>query len=68
MSVIDEVMNRNIPPGGTVLEVGSGAGRWSEYLQKYFHDVISVFVNQHSILPSHTGATGIEDLKFQRPQ
>jgi glycosyltransferase involved in cell wall biosynthesis/SAM-dependent methyltransferase len=34
MSVVDDVMYTNIIPGGTILEMGPGAGRWSEYLQK----------------------------------
>ena len=30
--LVDEVLLPNIPPGGTVLEIGPGGGRWSEVL------------------------------------
>lgn len=49
MSVIDEVMYRNISPGGTILEVGPGAGRWSEYLQKIARHLILVDISDRCI-------------------
>ena len=30
--LVDDVLLPNIPPGGTVLEIGPGGGRWSEVL------------------------------------
>ncbi|MCK4817115.1 hypothetical protein KA005_15200, partial [bacterium] len=33
-SLIDEVMLRYITPGKTIVEIGPGAGRWTETLQK----------------------------------
>lgn len=41
-SLIDEVMLRYIEPGRTVLEIGPGAGRWTETLQKIARRLILV--------------------------
>jgi glycosyltransferase involved in cell wall biosynthesis/ubiquinone/menaquinone biosynthesis C-methylase UbiE len=49
MSVVDEIMYRNITPGGTILEVGPGAGRWSEYLQKIARHLILVDISDRCI-------------------
>jgi SAM-dependent methyltransferase len=32
--LIDDVLLKTVPPGGTVLEIGPGGGRWSEALAK----------------------------------
>jgi glycosyltransferase involved in cell wall biosynthesis/SAM-dependent methyltransferase len=42
MSVVDDVMYTNFTPGGIILEMGPGAGRWSEYLQKIAKTLILV--------------------------
>lgn len=49
MSVVDELMFRNITPGGTILEIGPGAGRWSEYLQKIARHLILVDISDRCI-------------------
>jgi SAM-dependent methyltransferase len=41
-ALIDEVLRQRIPPGGTVLEIGPGAGRWSEPLSQHAQHLIVV--------------------------
>ena len=41
-SVVDDVMRRWVEPDKTVLEIGPGAGRWTEYLQKLAAKLIVV--------------------------
>lgn len=41
-SLIDEVMLKNITPGTTIVEIGPGAGRWTETLQKIAKRLILV--------------------------
>jgi SAM-dependent methyltransferase len=44
--LVERVMLQLIPPGGTVLEIGPGAGRWSEFLAPRADRLILVDVAQ----------------------
>jgi SAM-dependent methyltransferase len=44
-ALIDDVLRRWIPPGGVVLEIGPGGGRWSEPLQALARRLILVDVS-----------------------
>ena len=48
-SLIDEVMLKYMEPGKTILEVGPGAGRWSETLQKIARHLILVDLSDKCI-------------------
>jgi ubiquinone/menaquinone biosynthesis C-methylase UbiE len=49
MSLIQDVLNRYIPEGGTVLEIGPGGGRWTEYLLPRASRLILVDVTRECI-------------------
>jgi SAM-dependent methyltransferase len=42
--LIDDVLRKTIPPGGTVLEIGPGGGRWSEALAERADHLVLVDV------------------------
>jgi len=48
-SLIDEVMLKYITPGKTILEIGPGAGRWTETLQKIAKKLILVDLSDKCI-------------------
>ena len=48
-SLIDDVLLRYIDPGKTVLEIGPGAGRWTETLQKIANRLIIVELSDRCI-------------------
>lgn len=45
-TLIDEVMMPNVPRNSTVLEIGPGAGRWSESLQRVARRLILVDISE----------------------
>jgi SAM-dependent methyltransferase len=47
--LVEEVMLPNIPPGGTVLEIGPGAGRWSVVLAPRSEQLIVVDVAEKAL-------------------
>jgi ubiquinone/menaquinone biosynthesis C-methylase UbiE len=48
-AMVDEVLLPTIPPGGTVLEIGPGGGRWSVVLQPRAERLILVDVAQRPL-------------------
>ncbi|HEX2105144.1 MAG TPA: class I SAM-dependent methyltransferase [Solirubrobacteraceae bacterium] len=48
-ALVDEVLLPTIPPGGTVLEIGPGGGRWSVVLQPRAERLILVDVAQRPL-------------------
>jgi ubiquinone/menaquinone biosynthesis C-methylase UbiE len=48
-SLIDEVMLANLKPGSTILEIGPGAGRWTEALQPLAGHLIVVDLSDRCI-------------------
>jgi ubiquinone/menaquinone biosynthesis C-methylase UbiE len=44
-ALVAEVLRPMMPPGGTLLEIGPGAGRWTEYLVEHGDRVILVDVS-----------------------
>jgi ubiquinone/menaquinone biosynthesis C-methylase UbiE len=48
-SLIDEVMLANLKPQTTILEIGPGAGRWTEALQALAHHLILVDLSDRCI-------------------
>jgi ubiquinone/menaquinone biosynthesis C-methylase UbiE len=48
-SLIDEVMLSNLKPGTTILEIGPGAGRWTEALQPLARHLILVDLSDRCI-------------------
>ena len=45
-ALIDDVLARWIPAGAVVLEIGPGAGRWSEFLVERASGLVLVDVNE----------------------
>jgi ubiquinone/menaquinone biosynthesis C-methylase UbiE len=41
-ALVAEVLRPTLPPGGTLLEIGPGAGRWTEYLIEHGDHLIAV--------------------------
>ena len=48
-ALIDDVLLENIKPGTAVLEIGPGAGRWTETLQRTARKLIAVDVSSKAI-------------------
>ena len=48
-SLIDEVLRTYIRPGAAVLEIGSGAGRWTEILQPVAGELFAVDVSARAL-------------------
>jgi ubiquinone/menaquinone biosynthesis C-methylase UbiE len=48
-SLVKEVLYRHIPRGGTILEIGPGGGRWTEYLLPISSHLILVDVTKECI-------------------
>lgn len=48
-SLVQEVLNRYIPSGGTILEIGPGGGRWTECLQQIAGHLILVDLTRECI-------------------
>lgn len=48
-SLVDDVLLKYIKPGTTILEIGSGAGRWTEILQPLAKELIAVDVSSRAI-------------------
>jgi SAM-dependent methyltransferase len=48
-ALVDEILLRYIQPGKTVLEIGPGAGRWTEALQRISERVIVVDLTEQAI-------------------
>ncbi len=48
-SLIDEIIKPNLKPGGTTLEIGPGAGRWSVVLAELSDQLILVDMTERSI-------------------
>ena len=48
-SVIDDVLEQVIPPGGTILEIGPGAGRWTEALHRRADRLILVDITDTTL-------------------
>ena len=62
-TLIDDVLERWIPAGGAVLEIGPGAGRWSEVLLERSAEVVLVDVSEGPLelcRERFTGATNVE--------
>lgn len=48
-SLISNVLNRYIPPGMDILEIGPGGGRWTEYLQPRARFLCGVDISQRCV-------------------
>jgi ubiquinone/menaquinone biosynthesis C-methylase UbiE len=48
-ALVSEVLEPNVPEGGTTLEIGPGAGRWSEVLYKRADKLIVVDVTDRAL-------------------
>jgi SAM-dependent methyltransferase len=59
-ALVDEVLLPTIPPGGTVVEIGPGGGRWSVLLQPRSERLILVDVAQRplDLVAERLGAAG----------
>jgi ubiquinone/menaquinone biosynthesis C-methylase UbiE len=47
--VIKNVLRKNIPTGGTILEIGPGAGRWTEVLVEMADHLVAVDISDRCI-------------------
>ena len=48
-SVLNSILRPNVPRGSTVLEIGSGAGRWSEELQRRAAFLIGIDISEAAV-------------------
>jgi len=63
-SLIDEVLLKQIPPGKDVLEIGPGAGRWTEVLQQRARTLSVVDVSDKCIELCRERFTGCSNVRF----
>jgi ubiquinone/menaquinone biosynthesis C-methylase UbiE len=61
--LVEEVLLPNIPPGGTVLEIGPGAGRWSVLLAPRCEQLIVVDVAQKPLETVQARLSGADNLR-----
>jgi ubiquinone/menaquinone biosynthesis C-methylase UbiE len=63
-ALVDDVLRRYVEPGGTVLEVGPGAGRWTEVLQTMAARLIVVDLSPTCIELCKRRFAGSSNLEF----
>ena len=63
-SLIDDVMRKHIKPGGTVVEIGPGAGRWTEALQTIAGRLIVVDLSDRCIELCRQRFSGASNIEF----
>lgn len=63
-SLIDEVLLRYIEPGKTVVEIGPGAGRWTEPLQKIARRLVIVDLSERCIELCKQRFAGCDNTEF----
>jgi SAM-dependent methyltransferase len=61
---VDEVLLTSVPVGGTVLEIGPGAGRWSEVLVPRADRAVLVDVTPKALELCRTRFAGRDDVAF----
>lgn len=61
---VDEVLLTSVPPGGTVLEIGPGGGRWSDILVPRAAHAILVDVTPKALELCRTRLAGADDVAF----
>jgi ubiquinone/menaquinone biosynthesis C-methylase UbiE len=63
-SLIDEVMNKYLQPRSTILEIGPGAGRWTEALQRMASRLIVVDLSDRCIELCRRRFAGVANIEF----
>lgn len=65
-SLIDEVLFPTIPAGGTVLEIGAGAGRWTEVLYPRAEKLIAVDLDERILEYCRVRLDAPDNVEFVR--
>jgi ubiquinone/menaquinone biosynthesis C-methylase UbiE len=63
-ALIDEILMRFIQPGMTVLEIGPGAGRWTEVLQRISERVVVVDLTEEAIAACKQRFAGCTNIDY----
>jgi 2-polyprenyl-3-methyl-5-hydroxy-6-metoxy-1,4-benzoquinol methylase len=63
-ALIDDVLVKYIDPGKDILEVGPGAGRWTEWLVKLARSVVAVDVSEKCIEMCEQRFKGCTNVRF----
>lgn len=63
-ALIEEVMLRHIQPGKDVLEIGPGAGRWTETLQTLARNLLVVDLSDKCIEMCRSRFAGLANIQF----
>jgi len=62
--LVDEVLHKYIIPGKTVLEIGPGAGRWSELLQRLAQKLVLVDISDRCIELCRERLAGYDNIEY----
>ena len=63
-SLVRQVLRKDIPAGKAVLEIGPGAGRWTEFLQPMSASVVGVDISQKCVDLSRDKFRNASNVKF----
>ena len=63
-SLINEMMLKYIKNGSTILEIGPGAGRWTEILQKLADKLILADISEKSLALCRERFRGLENIEY----
>jgi SAM-dependent methyltransferase len=64
LSIIHDILQKYIAPGKTVLEIGPGAGRWTEVLQPMARELIAVDISPKAIDLCRKKFAGARNARF----
>ena len=63
-SLIQNVLNANVPEGGNILEIGPGAGRWTEHLLKRAKRLTGIDISKECVVVCRRKFADFDNVAF----